>query len=212
MKRKHFVWQLESLQSFEDPKLHLEQYSTSAEMTAEMVEAVDREESLSGKTVGDFGCGPGILMIGASLMGAAKCRGFEIDESTAEICRQNIQEMEIEDTCTVEIKDVLNNFELPADEHFDIILMNPPFGTKNNEGVDLRFVQAGLQVLKLNGSIYSLHKTSTRGGIMRKAATWSNVTANIVAELRWELPKTYKHQRKQTQDIAVDLIRYKKSS
>ena len=39
-------------------------------------------------------------------MGAAKCRGFEVDESTAEICRQNIQEVEIEDTCTVEIKDV----------------------------------------------------------------------------------------------------------
>lgn len=87
--------------------------------------------------------------------------------------------------------------------------MNPPFGTKNNEGIDLQFVQAALKVLRPNGTVYSMHKTSTRDGILRKAATWPNVTAQVVAELRWELPKTYKHQRKQALDIAVDLVRYK---
>lgn len=107
---------------------------------------------------------------------------------------------------------MLSAFELPAEEYFDLIIMNPPFGTKNNEGTDLRFVQTALKFLKPGGgSVYSLHKTSTREGIMRKTATWEAVTPNVVAELRWELPKTYKHQRKQTLDIAVDLIRYKKS-
>jgi putative methylase len=89
--------------------------------------------------------------------------------------------------------------------------MNPPFGTKNNTGIDLQFVQVALGVLKPNGSIYSLHKTSTRDGILRKATSWPNVTASVVAELRWELPKTYRHQRKQTLDIAVDLVHYKKA-
>lgn len=106
MKRKHLVWQLESLHTFNDPKLHLEQYATSAEMTAEILEAIDREDGLDGKTVADFGCGPGILMIGAALMGANKCRGFEIDDATAEVCRQNIGEVELEDRCTVEVKNV----------------------------------------------------------------------------------------------------------
>jgi predicted RNA methylase len=105
MKRKQLVWQLEALETFSDPKLHLEQYATSVEMAAEILEAVDRECGLNEKTVGDFGCGPGILMIGAALMGA-KCRGFELDEATAEICRQNIDEAEVKDTCTVEVKDV----------------------------------------------------------------------------------------------------------
>jgi putative methylase len=90
--------------------------------------------------------------------------------------------------------------------------MNPPFGTKNNEGIDLRFVQAGISVLKVGGSIYSLHKTSTREGILKRSQTWPGIQASVVAEMRWELPKTYKHQKKETLDIAVDVIRYRKGS
>lgn len=105
---------------------------------------------------------------------------------------------------------VLSNFELSADNHFDLILMNPPFGTKNNEGIDLRFVQAAINVLKVGGSVYSLHKTSTRDGISRRVNAWENVQLTNIAELRWELTKTYKHQRKETLDIAVDLVKFKK--
>lgn len=110
MKHKHLVWQLEALDSFEQPKIQLEQYATSAEMAAEIVESIDREENLDAKTVGDFGCGPGILMISAALMGASKCVGYEIDNDVAEICRQNIEEAEVGDRCTVEVRDVSQPF------------------------------------------------------------------------------------------------------
>jgi predicted RNA methylase len=105
-RRKQLVWQLESLQTFDDPKLHLEQYATSAEMAVEILEAVDGDVGLKEKIVADFGCGPGILMICSAMLGAQKCRGFELDEATAEICRQNIEEAEVDDTCTVEVKNV----------------------------------------------------------------------------------------------------------
>lgn len=42
---------------------------------------------------------------------------------------------------------------------FDVIVMNPPFGTKKNIGVDARFVQIALKYAPV---VYSLHKTSTR--------------------------------------------------
>jgi predicted RNA methylase len=106
MKRKHLIWQLESLDTFEQPKLHLEQYATSAEMAAEILESIDAEEHLEGKKVADFGCGPGILLIGSALMGAEKCVGYEIDEEVAEICRRNIEEAEMSDKCSVQIKNV----------------------------------------------------------------------------------------------------------
>lgn len=105
MKRKKLVWKLESLASFEDPKLHLEQYATGAELAADILEAVDREDNLEGKTVGDFGCGPGILMIGAALLGAPKCRGFEIDGDVAGVCQRNIEEAGVTDSCSVEVRD-----------------------------------------------------------------------------------------------------------
>lgn len=106
MKRKHLIWQLESLDTFEQPKLNLEQYATSAEMAAEILESIDAEEQLEGKTVADFGCGPGILLIGSALMGAAKCAGYEIDEETAEICRRNIDDAEMTEKCSVQVKNV----------------------------------------------------------------------------------------------------------
>lgn len=91
-----------------------------------------------------------------------------------------------------------------------MILQNPPFGTKQNAGADLRFVRAALDRLKPGGRLYSLHKTSTRAGVLRKATVDGVAEAKVVAELRWELPRTYKHQRKETADIAVDLIRFQK--
>lgn len=63
-------------------------------------------------------------------------------------------------------------FELP--EPVDVVIMNPPFGTKI-KGIDMVFLQKAIQVHILaivlmwklsNHTVYSLHKTSTR-------AVWS---------------------------------------
>jgi len=42
---------------------------------------------------------------------------------------------------------------------FDVVVTNPPFGTKKQVGVDARFVQNALRFAPV---VYSLHKTSTR--------------------------------------------------
>lgn len=43
---------------------------------------------------------------------------------------------------------------------FDSVLMNPPFGTKHNAGIDMRFLETAIKLS--NNAVYSLHKTSTR--------------------------------------------------
>lgn len=43
---------------------------------------------------------------------------------------------------------------------FDTVIMNPPFGTKKNSGIDMKFLQLACKFS--SHSIYSLHKTSTR--------------------------------------------------
>lgn len=43
---------------------------------------------------------------------------------------------------------------------FDTVLMNPPFGTKHNAGMDIRFLETG--IVLASGTVYSLHKSSTR--------------------------------------------------
>ena len=71
--------------------------------------------------------------------------------------------------------------------HFDCVLMNPPFGTRV-EGVDMRFLRAGLELCGPSGAVYSLHKTSTRAFIKKRCL-------NGAARRRWWLSSNSKYQR-----------------
>lgn len=59
-----------------------------------------------------------------------------------------------------------------------------------------------------NTAVYSLHKTSTRDHILKACAEWG-VQAQVIAELRYDIPATYKHHKKKSVDIEVDFIRFK---
>merc|ERR1719220_49570 len=83
--------------------------------------------------------------------------------------------------------------------------MNPPFGTKHNAGLDLEFLQTGLLLART--AVYSLHKSSTRAHVLRKAEGWG-AQAEVLAQLRYDLPNTYKHHKKSSVDIEVDFIRF----
>lgn len=89
--------------------------------------------------------------------------------------------------------------------HFDCVLMNPPFGTRV-EGVDMRFLRAGLELCGPSGAVYSLHKTSTRAFIKKRCSEWG-CEASVVAELKFEIPKMYKHHRRASLDVDVDFWR-----
>ncbi|XP_046585287.1 rRNA N6-adenosine-methyltransferase METTL5-like [Haliotis rubra] len=88
---------------------------------------------------------------------------------------------------------------------FDTVIMNPPFGTKHNAGIDMEFLRAGLDLS--SNAVYSLHKTSTREHITKKASDW-NVDMEVVAELRFDLVNTLKFHKKKSVDIEVDFIRF----
>ena len=79
-------------------------------------------------------------------------------------------------------------------------------GTKHNWGIDLKFLKTGFALA--NEAVYSLHKTSTRDHILKKAQDWG-VKATVVAELRYDLKGgKYKHHKKQSVDIEVDFYRF----
>lgn len=54
----------------------------------------------------------------------------------------------------------LNFVSFRFDKYFDTVIMNPPFGTKNNAGIDMEFLEVAVRLAKT--AVYSLHKTSTR--------------------------------------------------
>nr|CAG4641142.1 EOG090X0BVL [Eulimnadia texana] len=207
MKRKDLEQLLEDVEGFERPKILLEQYETSPHIAACMLHAIESSYGeISGKTVLDLGCGCGMLSIGASLLGAAFVLSVDIDKDALAIANENIENLEITNVSLIQ-SNVLQLRDLLKDFSFDTVIMNPPFGTKHNKGLDWRFVEVALECVKPKGSVYSLHKSSTRSFFAKKAPAYK-AEPKVIAELRYNLPSTYKFHTKASVDIEVDFWRF----
>ncbi|XP_047578058.1 rRNA N6-adenosine-methyltransferase METTL5 isoform X4 [Lutra lutra] len=160
-------------------------------------------DDIENKVVADLGCGCGVLSIGAAMLGAGLCVGFDIDEDALEIFNRNVEEFELTNVDMVQC-DVCS-LSNRMSKSFDTVIMNPPFGTKNNKGTDMAFLKTALEMART--AVYSLHKSSTRDHIQKKATEWK-IKIDIIAELRYDLPASYKFHKKKSVDIEVDLIRF----
>ena len=90
------------------------------------------------------------------------------------------------------------------DNCVDTVLTNPPFGTKQNAGIDVTFLRAATRMARR--SVYSFHKTSTRTFLVKKIKEWG-YDAEVVAQMRYDIPKMYQFHTKDSVDVEVDLIR-----
>ncbi|RUO96695.1 S-adenosyl-L-methionine-dependent methyltransferase, partial [Jimgerdemannia flammicorona] len=146
MKLKELESQLQDCAAFENPKIKLEQYPTTAHLAARMLFTADSVyNDIQDKSIGDFGCGCGILSIAANILGAGYCVGFDIDPEAIEIARQNCEDFEIDmDFVLTDLGAEESNFDM-FPERLDTIVMNPPFGTKN-KGIDMVFLKKAINV------------------------------------------------------------------
>ncbi|CAG0907810.1 unnamed protein product, partial [Cyprideis torosa] len=160
------------------------------------------------KVVADLGCGTGRLSIGASLLGAPLVVGFDVDPDALDVAVNNCEKVGGDECVDFVQCDLTYGVpgRLAPPEFFDTVVMNPPFGTKARPGVDMAFLE---QALGLSPVVYSLHKTSTRAHVVKKVSSWG-ADVEVLAELRYDLPKTYRFHRQNSVDIAVDFLRVTK--
>lgn len=123
-----------------------------------------------------------------------------------QVFRGNVVEMELPSIECVNC-DVLSLERSKWHRTFDTVIMNPPFGTKQNAGIDMKFLAAAMSLSR--NVVYSLHKSSTRDFIEKKVNEW-NFSGEVIAELRYNLDASYKFHKKATIDIAVDCWRFYK--
>eukprot|EP01094_Clydonella_sp_ATCC50884_P020097 TRINITY_DN4097_c0_g1_i1.p1 TRINITY_DN4097_c0_g1~~TRINITY_DN4097_c0_g1_i1.p1 ORF type:complete len:220 (-),score=59.43 TRINITY_DN4097_c0_g1_i1:87-746(-) len=208
MKLKELRSSLQDVEAFDAPKILLEQYPTSPEIAAHVLYAMEMTyDDVDSKAVVDLGCGCGMLSIAAAIMGADTVIGVELDEAAIAVARRNIDEYEVGATCFVVQGDVRN---IPLRDNIaDTVVMNPPFGTKKNKGIDVVFLE---QALRLAPCVYSLHKTSTRAFLERKCTREWNCSFEVVAELRFDIPNMYACHKKKSVDVRVDFIRIEKNT
>jgi len=219
MRLKQLESMLQDVKQFDKPVAVWEQYPTSPHIAAHMLYTIDSVyDDVDGKIVGDLGCGCAMLGIAAAVMGCSQVIGIDIDPNALSIAQENCEEFEVEniDFIMADIEKLrLNGSDFHSQNKnknkkkpFDVVVMNPPFGTKN-KGADMIFLQKAIELSTT--TVYSLHKSSTREHILKKAKEW-NVGAEVVAKLRWDIPKMYNFHKKQSVDVDVDFIRFDVSS
>jgi len=80
LKLKQLEAALNEIETFEKPKILLEQYPTRPHLAACILHSIESTYGdLDGKIIADLGCGTGVLSIGARLLGAISVVGFDID-------------------------------------------------------------------------------------------------------------------------------------
>ncbi|XP_009772268.1 uncharacterized protein LOC107775069 isoform X1 [Nicotiana tabacum] len=202
MKLKQLEGLLGSLEQFSSPKIELEQYPTGAHIASRMLYTADNSfEDVNSKVVADFGCGCGTLGLAAGLLGAGSVIGLDIDTESLEIASANADELELDMNF---IQCDIRNLKWRG-QVVETVVMNPPFGTRR-KGADMEFLSAAMKVA--SQAVYSLHKTTTREHVKRAALRdYHARTAEVICELRYDVPQLYKFHKKKEVDIAVDLWR-----
>jgi putative methylase len=152
VKKKDFEKLLQNITPIENPRSELEQYSTPANIAADILWIAYYNSDINDKTVFDLGCGTGIFTIGAALLHANYVVGIDIDESLINIAKQTAKKFSV----SVEfVPSDIEKFECQG----DTVIMNPPFGSQYpNRNADQKFLQ---KAIKISSSIYSLHLTKS---------------------------------------------------
>jgi putative methylase len=180
------------------PDVKLEQYATDADAAAEVLWNAYMLGDIEGKMIADLGAGTGILGIGALLLGAKHCTFAEIDAASIELLRQNLKTAGIASReYSIFCGDIAGFAEAA-----DMVLQNPPFGTKT-EHADRVFLDKAFSVADV---VYSFHKSSTKDFIFKYAAQ-SGFSVSNEFPILLPLKKTQKFHTRKIHRIEVSCFR-----
>ncbi|CAM6005757.1 unnamed protein product [Sphagnum balticum] len=127
-----------------------------------------------------------MFLAGLLFIGAPYAVGYEIDEKYLRIACEAIDEKLDEPVYDVVLADI-GQLPLPNRPIFDIVVTNPPFGTKE-AGIDMKFLEFACRSCR--GSVYSFHKTSTIDYVRNRAESWG-YSMKIINTVQFPLPKRF---------------------
>ena len=189
---------ISKLRGFKEHKLKLEQYDSPSELVANIVWNAFMLGDIEDKVVLDAGSGTGFFGIAALLLGAKKAYFVDVDKEALEYCRQNLDELGLKG-------EIINEDISKFNEKVDVVLQNPPFGTKEKHA-DKVFLEKAFEVSLI---IYSLHKTSTKRFVNSISKDYNFLVTHFW-EFNFELRATQKFHKKQLHRIEVSCFRLEK--
>lgn len=203
VKRKDLEIFLTNVEGIPEPKLHLEQYPTSARVAANMLwnAGVDHNDIYE-KNVLDLGCGTGTLAIGAAYLGARKAIGIDIDLEVIKIAKKNCEKLDLAEQCDW----VCINVEDCNLKGIDTIIMNPPFGMrKESVSRDRNFIEIALTI---TDTIYTIipYADKTREFFKEHLEEFGAEIDQII-QMDFEIKKQFEFHKKELHKTFVDLYR-----
>ncbi len=182
---------LSALPSFHSPKHELEQYQTAGDIAATWLDLA--KSDIIGKTVLDAGCGNGILGIGASLLGAKEVIFLDVDEETLILAEKNFK-----DCCPNGKAKFISKSISDFSEHVDVVLQNPPFGTKAKHA-DKIFLEKALIIGTI---VYTMHKFSTKSFVEAVVKDYKRSISNV---WRVSFPIKQTHEKHKKKQMMIDV-------
>lgn len=198
MKKKELEMILQKIPSYQKPRAELEQYTTPANIAADILYNAHMRGDILDKTIGDFGCGTGIFSIGAKILGAKRVTGIDIDSEGIETAR------EFSNKLNLDIEYLVRDIS-EVDDSFDVVFQNPPFGAQRRRA-DRAFI---MKAIKTADIIYTIHQSNTEVFVTKLI---NGFGGKITFKKRYLFPikHMFEFHRKGKVNIEVTLFRAEK--
>ncbi len=201
LKQKDLAIQLSHLQTFVQPSAHLEQYATDSELAAQFLWSAHMKGDIQNKVIADFGCGTGILGLGALLLGAKKVYFIDLDSEALALAKENFATLQHYTKHSFSAEFILKPVESFTTQ-VDVILQNPPFGVQQ-EHADKIFLERAMQRSKV---IYTIHKIESATFLAALAEDHGFRITSFTKTL-FPLKKTQKFHTKKVYEVPIGIWR-----
>ena len=194
MKKKDLEMCLQRLLPMDQPEASLEQYATPANIATDILFTAFVNGDVAGKKVVDLGCGNGIFVVGAWLLGAEEVCAIDVSAKALLIAQKNAADLGADIRFeNIDVRDFQGRF--------DTAIMNPPFGSQK-KGADRPFLDAAMRSAE---TVYSIHMAETLPFLDRYACSQGR-QLSFHKEYKYDIPHLFTFHRKMKQSIDIVII------
>jgi putative methylase len=203
--KKSLAIALSRLDHFYSQKVRVEQYSTDSEVASTMLWLAHEMDDLEGKEILDMGAGTGILGLGTMFFDPEKVTFLDVDKDALKILNVNMEKWE--EYCNITKNEIIHSDMQDYNNKADIIIMNPPFGTKTKHA-DTEFLKKAFSLAPI---IYSIHKSETKD-YLRTFAQKNSFKVTHEIDCQFPIKATLKFHRSRIKRINTTIFRFEKTN
>lgn len=199
--RRNIARRLEQISDFTDPSVRLEQYLTPPEIAAHLIHLAALQGDLHDRPVVDLGSGTGMLALGASLAGANRVLGVEIDSGALGSARENESRIDGETNVDWVRGDATRP---PLCLESATVVTNPPFGAqKDSLTADRAFLGAAASIASVS---YSIHNAGSES-FVESFAEDNGGTLTHAYRADFEVSRQFHFHEEDERTLAVEVYR-----